>query len=73
MAEARCCVCDRVLRLFGQPEGPVTCILCHPLNEKLLEEKRNRVANQRKKVEAEVRKLDKKRTSEAGEGFRQKN
>jgi uncharacterized Zn finger protein (UPF0148 family) len=72
MAEARCAVCDRPLRLFAAPEGPVTCALCHPLNETLQEERRLRIANQRKKVEAENRKLDKKRTSEAGEGFRQK-
>lgn len=71
--EVKCSVCGQALRLFSEPEGPVQCILCHPLNETLAEEKRQRVANQRKKTEAENRKLDKKRTSQAGEGFRQKH
>jgi hypothetical protein len=73
MAEARCCKCGQALSIANEDGGELTCWTCHPGYATLQDEKLRRVASQRKKVEAEVRKLDKKRTSEAGEGFRQKN
>jgi uncharacterized Zn finger protein (UPF0148 family) len=52
-----CSVCGVALRLFSKPAGPVRCFRCHPANEALAEEKRKRVEAQRKKTEAETRKL----------------
>lgn len=67
-----CSVCGQALSLSAPTDRPLTCWLCYEGNAVIEEEKAKRIANQRKKVEAENRKLDKRRTSEAGEGFRQK-
>jgi uncharacterized Zn finger protein (UPF0148 family) len=52
-----CSVCGSALRLFSKPAGPIACSLCHPANAVLEEEKLKRVEAQRKKTEAETRKL----------------
>jgi hypothetical protein len=72
VAEVRCAACLQALALFTPPAGPVYCFRCHPANLKLQEERQKRIEAQRKKAEAEVRKIDKQKSAEAGEGFRQK-
>jgi hypothetical protein len=70
VSAVNCSVCGQALSLHSAPAGPVTCFRCHPGNAKLQEEKLKRVEAQRKKAEADTRRLN--RQGQAGEGFRQK-
>jgi phage FluMu protein Com len=69
VSEARCAVCGQALALFSAPVGPVKCFRCHEANAILAKEKLKRIEAQRKKADAETRKINRKKT---GEEFRSK-
>jgi hypothetical protein len=69
VSETKCSVCGKALALFSAPVGPVSCWSCHEGNAVLAAEKLKRIEAQRKKADAETRKINRKKT---GEEFRNK-